>query len=78
MTYVYILQSLNGEHYYTGGTDELRGRLADHNAGKVRHTRKHMPWRMKTYVGFTDSKQAWAFETYLKTASGRAFARKRL
>ncbi len=30
------------------------------------------------YVGVTDEKQAFAFEKYLKSASGRAFARKRL
>jgi predicted GIY-YIG superfamily endonuclease len=78
MTYVYVLQSLNGDHYYTGATDQLRIRLRDHNAGKVPHTSKHRPWRLKTYVAFSDADQAWAFEKYLKTASGRAFSRKRL
>jgi hypothetical protein len=35
-------------------------------------------WRVKTYVGFTDEKQAFNFEKYLKSPSGRAFAKKRL
>jgi putative endonuclease len=30
------------------------------------------------YVAFSDEKQALAFEKYLKSASGRAFAKKRL
>ncbi len=78
MVYIYILESIDGEHFYVGGTQELRGRLAKHNAGEVPHTRKFMPWIMKTYIAFSDPERAWAFETYLKTASGRAFAKKRL
>ncbi|MFN7746615.1 MAG: GIY-YIG nuclease family protein, partial [Hyphomonadaceae bacterium] len=44
----------------------------------VTHTSKFGPWRVKTYLGFSDDSQAWAFEKYLKSASGRAFAKKRL
>jgi hypothetical protein len=33
---------------------------------------------LKTYVAFSDDAQAFAFEKYLKSASGRAFAKKRL
>jgi putative endonuclease len=36
------------------------------------------PSTLKTYVAFHDEKQAFAFEKYLKSASGRAFAKKRL
>ena len=61
-----------------GVTDELRARLVRHNSGQVSHTSKYAPWRIKTYVGFIDEAQALAFERYLKSASGRAFARKRL
>jgi hypothetical protein len=32
----------------------------------------------KTYVAFSDPVQAVAFERYLKSASGRTFAKKRL
>ncbi|PZO83338.1 MAG: excinuclease ABC subunit C [Micavibrio aeruginosavorus] len=79
MKYVYILKSLSdGEHYYTGITADLRQRLAMHNAGSVPHTSKYTPWELKTYIAFEDEKQAFAFEAYLKTASGRAFAKKRL
>ena len=78
MTYVYILSSISGDHYYVGMTEDLRNRLAKHNAGEVPHTAKYRPWRIKTYVGFSDAQRAIGFERYLKTASGRAFARKRL
>ena len=79
MRYVYILESVAfpGRHY-TGITDDLRQRLAKHNAGEVPHTSKYKPWQLKTYLAFSDEKQAFAFERYLKSASGRAFAKKRL
>jgi putative endonuclease len=79
MTYVYILRSLEHlERYYVGLTSDLRSRLAKHNAGEVSHTSKFAPWAIKTYVAFSDKHQAVAFEKYLKSASGRAFAKKRL
>jgi putative endonuclease len=79
MRYVYILQSLEfSERYYVGVTDDLKKRLASHNAGQVSHSAKFRPWRVKTYVAFSDENQALAFERYLKTSSGRAFAKKRL
>jgi putative endonuclease len=78
MVYVHILQSQDRQHFYVGITDELRDRLQKHNAGDVPHTSKFLPWNLKTYVAFSDRAQAAAFEKYLKSASGRAFARKRL
>jgi predicted GIY-YIG superfamily endonuclease len=77
--YVYILESI-GEpgRFYIGVTADLRVRLRDHNRGKVPHTSKYAPWRVKTYIAFSDEQQARNFERYLKSASGRAFAKKRL
>ncbi len=78
MIYVYILQSLAFDHFYVGITDDLRARLRKHNAGEVTHTAKYAPWRLKTYIAFSDRQKAVEFEKYLKSASGRAFAKKRL
>lgn len=79
MTYVYILRSLeHPDRYYVGVTADLRVRLKKHNAGEVSHTSKYAPWAIKTYVAFSDEKQAISFEKYLKSSSGRAFAKKRL
>jgi predicted GIY-YIG superfamily endonuclease len=77
MKYVYILKSVDFEHFYIGITDDLRARLIKHNAGEVPHTSKYKPWQIKTYIAFSDEKQAFSFEKYLKSASGRAFAKKR-
>jgi len=70
MKYVYIHETLEFGHFYIGITDDLRARLAKHNAGEVPHTSKYRPWRLKTYVAFSDEARA--------IASGRAFAKKRL
>ena len=78
-TYVYILQSdLDPERFYTGLADDLRERLARHNDGRVRHTSKWKPWKLKTYVALSDRKRAAELEKYLKSHSGRAFAKRRL
>lgn len=79
MFYVYLLRSQSSpERVYTGFTEDLRQRLAEHNAGKSTHTKKFTPWILETYLAFSERDQALAFERYLKTASGIAFARKRL
>jgi putative endonuclease len=79
MKYVYILNSIAfPDRFYTGVTEDLRARLAKHNAGEVSYTSKFKPWQLKTYIAFSEQKQAFAFEKYLKSSSGRAFARKRL
>ncbi len=79
MKYVYILQSLTyAERFYTGITDDLDARLSKHNSGAVTHTAKYRPWRIKSYVASADADRALAFERYLKSGSGRAFAKARL
>lgn len=79
MYYVYLLRSQSSpEQVYTGFTEDLRQRLDEHNAGRSTHTKKCVPWILETYLAFSDRDQALAFERYLKTASGIAFARKRL
>ena len=79
MRTVYILQSIDfPDRFYIGITDDVKGRLARHNGRQVPHTTKFAPWRLKTHIVFSDEKRALAFEKYLKSASGRAFAKKRL
>jgi predicted GIY-YIG superfamily endonuclease len=77
--YVYILQSLQEPgRFYTGITDDLKATLFKHNSGSVTHTAKYRPWRVKSYIAFSDEARATAFEKYLKSGSGRAFAKAHL
>ena len=79
MTYVYILRSVRDPaRHYVGVTNDLRTRLQKHNAGEVEHTSKYGPWTIKTYLAFEQERRAVEFEKYLKSGSGRAFAKKRL
>ncbi len=79
MRYVYLVQSESvvGQRY-VGVTSDLKQRLTDHNAGKSPHTSKYAPWKLVTYVAFSDEQKAETFERYLKSGSGHAFAKKRL
>lgn len=77
--YVYILQSLaDPTQFYTGLCSNVDARLAAHNAGQSPHTSKFKPWRLLSSHFFADENAAIAFERYLKSGSGRAFAAKRL
>ena len=79
MNYVYILQSLSyPDQFYTGLCADVEKRLSAHNAGQSPHTSKYKPWRLLSAHYFADASTAAAFERYLKSGSGRAFAAKRL
>lgn len=79
MKNVYLIQSLSRpDRRYTGITTDLEARLEAHNQGKSKHTAKYRPWKLIAAISFTDDQKAHAFEKYLKTGSGRAFAHKRL
>ena len=77
MKYVYMLKSeTHPDRYYVGCTVDLKKRFGEHNRGESDHTRKFTPWTLVGYVAFSDYEKAVQFEAYLKTASGRAFAKK--
>ena len=79
MYYVYLIESVSAQgERYLGMTTDLKERLQEHNAGKSFHTSKFRPWKLKTYIAFTGRAKAGAFERYLKSGSGHAFARKHL
>ena len=75
--YVYILVSESNEMvHYSGTTRDLNARLDEHNRGKCPYTAKHRPWKIETAVAFRSQAKARHFESYLKTGSGREFARR--
>ena len=79
MHYVYLLHSeSHPDQRYVGLTDDLKARLTKHNEGDVPHTSKFRPWALQAYCAFPGRQQAAAFERYLKSGSGRAFANHRL
>ena len=77
--YVYLIETLAvPRKRYVGMTTDLKQHLKEHNEGKSSHTSKFRPWKLTTYIAFTDRIKAEAFERYLKSGSGHAFASKHL
>ena len=77
MKYVYLLQSLsNPKKRYTGVSSDFQERLKQHNAGESSTTAKHRPWKPIVVIRFVDDAKAEAFDRYLKSGSGHAFASK--
>ena len=75
--HVYVLKNSEAApRYYVGVTADVHGRLADHNAGRCPYTAKHRPWRHHVVIEFPDEQRAIRFERYLKSGSGRAFAKR--
>ena len=75
--FVYVLLStIHPGRYYTGLTSDVSARLASHNAGQSKHTANGRPWKIVTSIEFSDAERAKAFEYYLKSGSGRAFAKR--
>jgi predicted GIY-YIG superfamily endonuclease len=75
--YVYVLVSeIDARLHYTGITRDLSGRLQEHSRGHWPHTAKYKPWKIETAVAFASEAKARAFEKYLKSGSGREFARR--
>jgi predicted GIY-YIG superfamily endonuclease len=75
--FVYIIKSLaTPDEYYVGVTADVYRRLRMHNAGLSRYTSRHRPWRTLVVIEFDDPQPAAKFERYLKTGSGREFARR--
>ncbi len=80
--YVYSLQTQDKQHWYVGVTNNINRRLNEHNDGLSKYTSTHLQewnkWELQSYTMFKDKIKAEKFELYLKTPSGRAFAKKHL
>jgi putative endonuclease len=75
--FVYVLESVNEPaRHYTGMSANIAARLAWHNGGLCPHTAKHRPWTLLVAIEFADADRALRFEKYLKSGSGRAFAKR--
>ena len=75
--FVYIIKNNErSPRYYTGITSDVARRISEHNSGSCIHTAKYRPWTIDVVIEFTDQPRAVAFERYLKSGSGVAFAQR--
>ena len=59
-----------------GLSSDVAARLVHHNAGRCPHTARRRPWELHVVIEFRDEPTAIRFERYLKSGSGRAFAKR--
>lgn len=76
--YLYILQSLKDNNFYTGITIDLRRRFKEHNQGKNFSTAPRRPFKLIYYEAYLLKEDVEARERYLKTSMGRRVIRKQL
>jgi len=68
--FVYILRSLDKQHWYIGTTSNLETRVKHHNSGKTRSTRPYKPWQMVYSEDFQTKSEAYKREYFLKSPQG--------
>ena len=71
MYYVYVLLNEDGTRTYTGVTDDVRKRLALHNAGRVKASRPYRPYKIVHIESFDTLKEAMGKEKFYKSTTGR-------
>ena len=75
--FVYLLQSdADPDRHDTGVTEDVVNRVEWHNHGPDGHTVHLRPWSLLVAVEFAAEAPARRFERYLKSGSGRAFAKR--
>jgi predicted GIY-YIG superfamily endonuclease len=74
--HVYVLKSDADKRPYIGVTSNVARRLDTHNSGGSVWTAPFRPWRLAVSIEFPTEDRALQFERYLKSGSGRAFARR--
>ena len=76
--YVYILQSLKDNKFYTGYTKDVEQRFKQHNNGLVKSTKNRIPLKLVYFEACLNQQDATHREKYLKTFYGKMFIRNRL
>jgi putative endonuclease len=76
MYYVYVLRG--PKQLYTGSTNDLKRRIAEHSEGKSFVTKGKGPWVLVYYEACVAEKDARLRVKYLKTAWGKRYLKGRL
>ena len=78
MYYVYLLRSEKDGEFYTGSTDNLKRRIAEHEDGYVKSTVNRKPLKLIYYEACLNEADARRRERYLKSGAGKKYLRNRL
>jgi len=72
MFYVYVLLSLKDNNFYVGFSEDVKKRLADHNAGRNTSTKPRRPFELIYYEAHLSKEDALRREAYFKTSKGKS------
>ena len=75
MVFAYVIESLSDKTWYTGIAIDPLVRLKEHNYGKNRFTKAHLPWKIIFTEQHPDWTSARAREKFLKSAAGKKWLR---
>ena len=75
---VYVIESLSDQTWYTGMALDPVKRLVEHNNGKNRFTKGHLPWKIIYTEAHPDWVSARIREKYLKSSAGKVWLKKKL
>jgi putative endonuclease len=78
MFYVYVLESLKDEKFYTGFTEDIKRRIDEHNSGENISTARRRPLKLVYYEAFCDKNDALRRERYFKSTKGKTTLRQML
>lgn len=67
--WVYVIRNSEGRHYI-GVSIDPENRLAQHNNGDSKWTRKHLPWQLVWKKQFPSLSEARKVENFLKRQKG--------
>ena len=76
--YTYVLISLKDGSTYIGSTQNLTRRLKEHNAGKMRYTKGHLPYKLIYFETYDTYREAFRREKYLKSGAGREWLKEKV
>ncbi len=76
MITVYVLISLTDGATYVGMAMDIENRLNEHNHGKNRYTKGHIPWKIIYTEVFPNWTEARVREKYFKSTLGKNWLRK--
>ena len=76
--YIYILQSIKSNKWYTGHTCDLRKRFYEHQNNKSTYTKGQGQYKLIYYEACLNIDDAKAREKYLKSGMGKRYMKNRL
>ncbi len=76
--YTYVLKSSVDNNLYIGWTNNLRGRIKEHNEGNNASTKLRRPLTLMYFEASLSKEKAIKREKQLKSGFGRAYLKRRM